>query len=481
MLDVANICNSSNSIASIYASRWLFFIWMVCEVVFLPYYYVLYLRMSEINEQRSHLATESSERMELVEKCFKGLESASMRDSGPPYEYMRKVLEGWFLHTPLIRIQRGNMLSWTGWAFFDKDVSDMSPDELQDNENIVSYIEKKAQWTFPEGFSSSIPAARLTLDPLFATQRPFVFYAAIFLMNSTAMFILHLAGFSHLPRFQNKTKTQNIYYRAARKSVDSGNEDKLPIVFIHGIGIGFASYIAVLLGFPRDVDVFLVEWPYVAMQMKDSGPSCAESVNCIVSLLEQHGHKKACFVAHSLGTVMVSWMLHDPRGASMVGSTLLMDPVTFLLCDPTVATMFVYKDPTNTLDLLMHFFLSRELYIANALSRHFAWSHNIMFVEDFANSELKPPFKFAEAIAKSKQKQPLRHTIILSSRDVIVPVEKVGKYLDYKLSVEKLGGFEVLVCNGTHGEATVHWKWIGIINSKVKDRINKALVLPSNQ
>ena len=43
-----------------------------------------------------------------------GLEAASMRDSGPPCVYMRQVLEGWFLHTPLIQIRRGNLLSWTG-------------------------------------------------------------------------------------------------------------------------------------------------------------------------------------------------------------------------------------------------------------------------------------------------------------------------------------------------------------------------------
>ena len=30
--------------------------------------------------------------------------------------------------------------------------------------------------------------------------------------------------------------------------------------------------------------------------------------------------------------------------------------------------------------------LNRELFIANGLSRHFSWSHNIMFVEDLYNS-----------------------------------------------------------------------------------------------
>ena len=59
------------------------------------------------------------------------------------------------------------------------------------------------------------------------------------------------------------------------------------------------------------------------------------------------------------GTALVSWMLHDPEGCKLVQSTVLLDPVTFLLCDPTVATSFIYKDPTSTLGFMMHFFVSR--------------------------------------------------------------------------------------------------------------------------
>ena len=56
-------------------------------------------------------------------------------------------------------------------------------------------------------------------------------------------------------------------------------------------------------------------------------------------------------------------MLHDTEGAdpgaAAVAASVLLDPVTFLLCDPTVATMVVYKEPTSAIDFLMHFFLSR--------------------------------------------------------------------------------------------------------------------------
>ena len=40
----------------------------------------------------------------------------------------------------------------------------------------------------------------------------------------------------------------------------------------------------------------------------------------------------------------------------------------------------------------MHFTLSRELFIANALSRHFEWSNNILFVEDLDVARARYPF-----------------------------------------------------------------------------------------
>lgn len=39
------------------------------------------------------------------------------------------------------------------------------------------------------------------------------------------------------------------------------------VVFVHGIGIGFLNYLPLLARLPRDRDVYLVEWPHVAMQV----------------------------------------------------------------------------------------------------------------------------------------------------------------------------------------------------------------------
>ena len=51
--------------------------------------------------------------------------------------------------------------------------------------------------------------------------------------------------------------------------------------------------------------------------------------------------------------------------------------------------------------------LNRELFIANALSRHFAWSQNIMFVEDFLSNSSKGTreFSFAENSTEYKESE----------------------------------------------------------------------------
>jgi pimeloyl-ACP methyl ester carboxylesterase len=307
------------------------------------------------------------------------------------------MIEGWFLDVPLINIHFGNMAQWTAWAFFGKDVKEMSSEEIEENNEIVHSFEQVAKWRFPSGFANDVHALRLELDPIFATQRPFLFYFCIALLNLTfhLLIVKGFLGFEYLEKFTSPSKGQRVYRRKARINTITSNSDtthvnskpKLPIVFMHGIGIGFLHYWQLLFALPTDVDIFLLEWPYVSMQMSTNAPTAEESILCIHQVLETFHHEKAVFVAHSLGTVLISWMLHHPITAKHVAHSVLIDPVNFVLCEPTVASVFVYKDPQHWIDLCMHFFLSRELFISNALSRHFAWSYNIMFVEEFMNNK----------------------------------------------------------------------------------------------
>jgi pimeloyl-ACP methyl ester carboxylesterase len=406
----------------------------VAEVLFFPYYYQLFKRLQLPNDHLKHFAENKAMRQALVVQCFDAILAAarsSTKGSPAPEVVIRQVclclclclclrlsvcclsscfmflhfgslvadfvtcqmLEGWFLDVPLIKIHFGNIAQWSAWAFFGKDVKEMNHVDVEENNDIVRYIETLAQWRFPPGFANDVHALRLDLDPLFATQRPFIFYLCVVSMN----YLFHrvvVKGLLHFRFFKHPSvhacPSQHVYYRKARV-VSESTTPKLPVVFIHGIGVGFIHYLGILLMLPEDVDVFLVEWPGVSMQMSTLVPTAETSCVHLEQVLHAFHHDKAVFVAHSLGTVCVSWMLRSSHGAhaSLVAHSVLLDPIGFLLFLPKVAAVFVYLDPHDWIELLMHFFLSREIFISYALSRQFSWSHNAIFIEDLVGH--RPP------------------------------------------------------------------------------------------
>ncbi len=58
---------------------------------------------------------------------------------------------------------------------------DMSPSDSTEAAEIISYVENLIAYKFEAGCDDNIKSARHTLDPVFATQRPFLSYFLIFL------------------------------------------------------------------------------------------------------------------------------------------------------------------------------------------------------------------------------------------------------------------------------------------------------------
>jgi len=65
----------------------------------------------------------------------------------------------------------------------------------------------------------------------------------------------------------------------------------------------------------------------------------------------------------------------------------------------------------------------------------------------------------------------LRHTIILSSHDSIVPVGPVSRYLEAKRR-EGHSCFEVVFFHGHHGEMMLYPSWVTFITKKINERCN---------
>ncbi|RKO93543.1 hypothetical protein BDK51DRAFT_4712, partial [Blyttiomyces helicus] len=318
----------------------------------------------------------------------------------------------WFLGADFDKIRRSDVRVWLSWALFDDHVETLTRAESAEIEELLPIIEDSLQHRFPneeqdEGrdVQSAVQCMRLTLDPMRAVQRPLVYYMAIAGVDVAANAALRSHGYRRRD-LEVDGRRHLFTYRPAQGPTPKG---ALPLVFVHGIGIGFAHYLPLLAKLPTNIPIYLLEWPHVSMKVEEEVPRIPDTVSALSAMLRADGHNRACFSGHSLGTIAISWMLRDPVAAPLVASTVLIDPVSFLLFDPTVACSFLYREPASVLELLMNYFVSRELYIAHTLFRHFDWSHNIIFLNDL----------------------PLEgtNTVILSGSDHIVPSRRVRNYL----------------------------------------------------
>lgn len=191
------------------------------------------------------------------------------------------------------------------------------------------------------------------------------------------------------------------------------SKDKLPILFIHGIGIGFWPYLPFLkelVAQDPEVGILAVEILSVSMHMTAPPLPSEETCIAITRILDSLALPRVVVCSHSYGTVITTHMLHSPALAPRIASILFVDPIPFLLHLPNVAHNFVYRKPYNSTEWVLWYFASRDPDISRALSRHFFWAENILWKEELED-------------------RPGRVAVALSGADQIVHAEAVRKYL----------------------------------------------------
>jgi pimeloyl-ACP methyl ester carboxylesterase len=270
-----------------------------------------------------------------------------------------------------------------------------------------------------------------------------------------------LALFSHTSR---DTETNIPYwYRPHRSST------KLPILFIHGIGIGLLPYVGFLreLG-AQDPDVGILAIEILPISMHITSPPLARDAMCaaITRILNAHGLSRVVLAGHSYGTVISAhllrrqWAFVDPplnpvdaqtptnshhvirddrsSGSSdLIAAVLLIDPIPFLLHYPAVAYNFVYRQPRRANEWQLWYFASRDADIARALSRHFFWYECILFREDVLGATSGGGYTAEAATATAREqgktveqrRRPMPVTVSLAGRDQIVDARAVRAYL----------------------------------------------------
>lgn len=146
------------------------------------------------------------------------------------------------------------------------------------------------------------------------------------------------------------------------------------------------------------------------ISMRISPPSLtrADMLRALTTVLDAHRFEQVVVLGHSYGTVVAAHIMRAPELASRVTAWVLVDPIPFLLHQPSVAYNFVYREPRAANEWQLWYFASRDPDIARALARNFFWAEIILWKEDLKGR---------------------RVGVTLSERDQIVDAGEVRSYL----------------------------------------------------
>ena len=401
---------------------WLW-VWGAAELAFFIYCKRLVARLQPLTPIPSLTRTR---RRALFRRCIAYLADANV----DPREWLRT----WLCDAPFDDIAREDMenfLSWAFWGFAlpghsppsaDASAGHLSEDDRADLREMGDLFEEHACHRFPRATGApALPLQSFTLEPLDGSYFPLCLYAATRVLNNGYRCLLLWRGF-------RRERAGDLHYfvkeppaspaAEKRKLVEAGGGDGACTIFLHGIGLGLVGYftaVSKLLGLQRRGQagaVVLVENPQVCLHCSPRPLPIPAAVDALRAIVDRHGtpqrarpggEKGAVFIAHSFGTCMLSWVVHELPGRCL--GAVFIDPVCFLLHLKTVCYNFVYKRIFPKYGPMA--ILRSDLFINYAIRRQFWWMHNACFAEEL----------------------PCPTIVVLAEKDEVGPVAAVEKYL----------------------------------------------------
>ncbi|KAF9084390.1 hypothetical protein BGX23_010577 [Mortierella sp. AD031] len=464
-------------------------LWMAAEVVFYFMFWKKLARLQEVDRVVKGVGAKAKRR-ELFERCLETV------DEG---EGVKRWIEVWFdtgrtkQPAKFEDIGRANMVSWMAWAFWAAPLEEVaqSPAAIVELNQMIDTIEEVKKVKFTEGYNPNVECIRLSLDPVLASHRPLIYYILIWLANAFARVVFMMLGLTRYsgtmdqthaferPKFKPKhRKTPSFPSPAAiaaenRPPVDlaywyrspANPQNPIPLVFIHGIGVGLIQYIHLVVALTFiSRPLIMIEVPEVSNQLVQVDCLTPDETYFVIErILRIHKHPKATFLGHSLGTMLCAAVCRaSPANSpkSIVAGLILTDPICFLT-HHSIAHNFAYRTPSTASQLVMDLFAAREIGTSWFIMRRFCWTESVIFPIAWSRRHQKP----LVSQGKLSPVLPQKTRVFLSRNDNLLDMNKVAKYLRSQVGLEEgTDRDELVVMDGLdHAQLLLRPEWFSRI------------------
>ncbi|MCJ1421370.1 hypothetical protein MMC32_007733 [Xylographa parallela] len=381
------------------------------------FYLFVYLpRRHYLQHAAIHPTTLSrDERQRLFRLCHENVPDAEL--------YLRK----WFNWAPITDIKRENVKEFFCWALLNKGA--WGPEDEEELEQYADSIGELLGRTLEPGRGPAKPL-RLTLDKVNMMHRSLIWYCCVAVVDTITYCSMLFYGFQFhrlrlsrtLTVFPFRPITLTSSHKTPAKTISywhrpHTSKNRLPVLFIHGIGIGLYPYVNFLAKLncneedeapDGQMGVIAIEMMPVSFRITSEMPEKDQMCEEILQIVNKHHWEKFVLVSHSYGSVISTHLLKHRKTASRIGPVLLVDPVSFLLHLPDVAYNFTCRPPRRANEHQLYYFASMDMGVSHTLARRFFWSENILWREDIDGRQL---------------------SVALSGQDLIVDTQAVGRYL----------------------------------------------------
>lgn len=320
----------------------------------------------------------------------------------------RREMLGWFIRLLPGQVTKHDLREWMSWALFGEYYEDLLEEDAaqvrKDGANATEsrrldfvddavrlFAARSGLDDFPQYVKLEPSQERakwtmlLSLDPVRVSVRPLAMYIVVRALNELARFIWRKRYGMELLQYGS---VQYLLYMPPgwRAEAAAKGEMPLPVLFLHGLGLGMIEYAQVvwtLCARPRPVLIPLQPWTsYDLFSERFLRPwHMRESAELVRGMLKRHGLYECgvSVLSHSMGTILHSWLLKEMPGP--IRRSFFVDPVCFQMWAPHLCYRFLYKRAHSFIEYMLRYFVAREVGTANVLTRNFEWSENSLFLE----------------------------------------------------------------------------------------------------